>query len=199
MDIFPFCSHGVVYCIWPNGERSYGTGWLFGPNDVATSAHVVYDISLGGTPSSIRFYPGVNGPSLGTGYDAQNVSLSAEWQNAKDDRYDYAVFEVNSNIGNSRGFYGWSTSASVNNSVQVMGYPKSYELWADTRSVVNVDSSFVYYDVDETAGESGAPVYNTITQNVIGINKGNNGSSGYNWSVRINSEITNVLSYYRNK
>lgn len=198
MNIFPFCSHGVVYCTWPNGQRTYGTGWLFGPNDIATAAHVVYDITLGGAPSSIRFYPGVNGPSLGAGYDAKNVSLSAEWQNGENPRYDYAVFEINSNIGDSRGFYGWSSSASVNNSVQVMGYPESYELWADTRSVVGVDSSFVYYDVDTTEGESGAPVYNTISQNVIAIHRGGLDSTK-NRGVRINAEIANILSYYRNK
>ena len=35
---FPYCSYGVVSCTWPNGASSFGTGWLFGPNDVATIA-----------------------------------------------------------------------------------------------------------------------------------------------------------------
>ena len=38
---FPYCSYGVVSCTWPDGTSSFGTGWLFGPNDVAIAAHVV--------------------------------------------------------------------------------------------------------------------------------------------------------------
>ena len=46
---FPYCSYGVVSCTRPDGTSSFGTGWLFGPNDVATAAHVVYSQENGGS------------------------------------------------------------------------------------------------------------------------------------------------------
>ena len=96
---FPYCSYGVVSCTWPNGASSFGTGWLFGPNDVATAAHVVYSQENGGYPSSIIFYPGVNnsGSIVGASYKATIAVLPATYQSERDETKDYAFLSLNYN------------------------------------------------------------------------------------------------------
>jgi len=93
---FPYCSYGVVSCTRPDGTSSFGTGWLFGPNDVATAAHVVYSQENGGYPSSIIFYPGVNnsGSIVGASYKATIAVLPATYQSERDATKDYAFFIV---------------------------------------------------------------------------------------------------------
>ena len=86
-------------CTWPNGASSFGTGWLFGPNDVATAAHVVYSQENGGYPSSIIFYPGVNnsGSIVGASYKATIAVLPATYQSERDETKDYAFLSLNYN------------------------------------------------------------------------------------------------------
>lgn len=91
-----FKAYGVVSCTRPDGTSSFGTGGLFGPNDVATAAHVVYSQENGGYPSSIIFYPGVNnsGSIVGASYKATIAVLPATYQSERDATKDYAFFIV---------------------------------------------------------------------------------------------------------
>ena len=86
-------------CTWPDEASSFGTGWLFGPNDVATAAHVVYSQENGGYPSSIIFYPGVNnsGSIVGASYKATIAVLPATYQSERDETKDYAFLSLNYN------------------------------------------------------------------------------------------------------
>jgi len=88
-----------VSCTRPDGTSSFGTGWLFGPNDVATAAHVVYSQENGGYPSSIIFYPGVNnsGSIVGASYKATIAVLPATYQSERDETKDYAFLSLNYN------------------------------------------------------------------------------------------------------
>lgn len=83
----------------------------------ATAAHVVYSQENGGYPSSIIFYPGVNnsGSIVGASYKATIAVLPATYQSERDDTKDYAFLSLNSNIGNTLGYLGWTTSVSVGN------------------------------------------------------------------------------------
>ena len=89
----------IVSCTRPDGTSSFGTGWLFGPNDVATAAHVVYSQENGGYPSSIIFYPGVNnsGSIVGASYKATIAVLPATYQSERDETKDYAFLSLNYN------------------------------------------------------------------------------------------------------
>ena len=64
---------------------------FFGPNDVATAAHVEYSQENGGYPSSIIFYPGVNnsGSIVGASYKATIAVLPATYQSERDATKDY--------------------------------------------------------------------------------------------------------------
>lgn len=200
---FPYCSYGVVRCTWPDGTRTFGTGWLFDPNDVATAAHVVYDNERGGYPSSITFCPGVNksGSISGTSYSSTIAVLPATYQTERDETKDYAFLSLNSNIGNTLGYLGWTTSVSAGNTMALTGYPEEhmYELWEGVGQIQSTSGSFLRYTADSSGGVSGAAVYLTIPMKAAGFNHGGYEDASYNYGVKIDSTIASEMSYYRNK
>lgn len=200
---FPYCSYGVVSCTWPDGASSFGTGWLFGPNDVATAAHVVYSHENGGYPSSIIFYPGVNksGSIVGASYEATIAVLPATYQSERDDTKDYAFLSLNSNIGNTLGYLGWTTSVSVGNTMALTGYAGEhpYELWEGIGQIKSTSGSFLRYTADSSRGMSGGAIYLTIPMKAAGFNHGGYPGESYNYGVKINSSIANEMNYYKNK
>ena len=60
--------------------------------------------------------------------------------------YDYGVFSLDTNIGDSLGYFGWTTSATAGQTVQVLGYPDDkpqFELWLDGGQLESVGDLIV--------------------------------------------------------
>ena len=149
---------------------------------------------------SVVFYPGVNG-ALGViaGHTAKNYSVPQSYIDG-DITHDYGLFSINSNIGKDRGYFGWSTSASVGTTVQIAGYPCEHpnELWLAGKQIKKVTTNQLYYDVDATGGQSGSPVYTNPNQVVTAIHTyGTSSSVSYNSGTRINVGLSNLMSTYR--
>lgn len=154
-----------------------GTGWFIGPYAVITAAHAVFPREQGiytGWASNIEVVPGVNGTA--TPFSSFNSSLfycPDGWQSDGDVRLDYGVILLNQGVGSQVGTYGYATYADddLRSSIanlggypenQPDGTPASGTQWYAAGNIVNLDDSFVYYELDSLPGESGSCVYRNI-------------------------------------
>ncbi len=197
-SMLPFSGVGLVVATFGEKSVQRGTGWMFGPNDVATSAHITYSTKYGEFPTEVRFYPAQNG-ALGvrTGYIASNLVIPSNY--IKGDRsYDYSVFELNSSIGNTYGYFGWDAAISAGEVLHTVGYPDDkpkYEMWFTYGSVALVETRFFQHLLDTYTGQSGSPLYTPSDKRVRGIQRKSNKIN--NIAVRITADFANLLSSRR--
>lgn len=83
--------------------------------------------------------------------------LPATYQSERDATKDYAFLSLNSNIGNTLGYLGWTTSVSVGNTMALTGYAgeHAYELWEGIGQIKSTSGSFLRYTADSSGGMSG--------------------------------------------
>lgn len=115
---------------------------------------------------------------------------------------EYPIFiSINSNIGNTLGYLGWTTSVSVGNTMALTGYAgeHAYELWEGIGQIKSTSGSFLRYTADSSGGMSGGAIYLTIQMKAAGFNHGGYPGESYNYGVKINSSIANEMNYYKNK
>lgn len=201
----------------PNGSSHAGTGFMIGPSAVATAAHVVYNTNFGGDNyiESGKVYPAFADGSTPYGSAAiTEIVLYNAWTEDHDIEYDWAIIELNSNIGNNVGWLGLKYQSDSYNgtSISINGYP----------STVNGNLNRIMYRSDGTItgsytrllrstntnlfeGMSGGPVYiyssnSGYTAIAIATSavKTSSGSK-YNRFVRITQEVYTELIKYRNK
>lgn len=208
-----------------------GTGFLVGPKLVMTAAHCLYPTDDDGViydkVTEAIFYPGRNGNSTPYG-SAKGTVLhvptkykdSAPTYNKK---YDYAVMELNTAIGNTTGSFSTDanyivgTEGVINplnvtlagggafNSLKVTlaGYPgnetQNNKLYkhSGTASFENDDYIFSY-TIDTEGGQSGSPLY--LKQNgkfcVVGIHILGNSAAKQNYGRRITNAILQLVNKY---
>ncbi|MGA8761675.1 MAG: hypothetical protein WB562_02205 [Candidatus Sulfotelmatobacter sp.] len=164
----------------PNSLATFlASGWFIGPYAVVTAAHAVYPREPGiytGWASQVEVIPGLDGDSSTPPFGScmSNVFYCPDgWQSCGDLSLDYGVVLLSQGIGSQVGTYGYSTysdddlrSAVAN----LAGYPEykpdgspaQGTQWYDSASVVNVDDSFIYYNMGTQPGESGSCVYRNI-------------------------------------
>ncbi len=195
----PYSAIGRVRVTYFDGSSATGTGFLFGPNDVATAAHVLYN-DEGSIAREVAFWlPGVGGP-VAT-YTGTQLAIPEEFLDNHNSDYDWGMFHINSNIGNSVGYLGWTDNITINTTVQVIGYSSGQMLMAG-KQVKIITGTSILYDVDADNGQSGSPVINrTIDNRIVAIHVG--GGDVYddplNKGSRITSRMASVLNRYRNE
>lgn len=74
LNLYPTSSVGVIHVTYEDQSSTYGTGWLFGPNDVATAAHVLYNDD-GYIATDVEFRIG------GNTYTGTNIAVPGEYMN----------------------------------------------------------------------------------------------------------------------
>lgn len=143
------------------------TGWFIGPARVATAAHCVYDGSVGGFANTILVIPGRSGATAPFGsFNGASWSVSGGWITYGTPKYDYAVIDLNSNVGNTVGYFGymWTKDDSFyqGRKVTVRGYPgdKAYgTMWTMNGKIQTVQKKRLFYSIDTFGGQSGSPIY----------------------------------------
>jgi glutamyl endopeptidase len=153
-----------------------GTGWFIGPYAVITAAHAVYPQNPGGYSgwaAQIEVTPGLNGGASPYGSLVSSLFYCpAGWQSDGDVRLDYGVILLNKGMGSEVGTFGYATYSDSDISAamaNLAGYPLNPPdgsgqgtQWYGAGGVANLDDSFIYYDLDSLAGESGSCVYRNI-------------------------------------
>lgn len=159
------------------------TGWLYGPDIVATAAHCLYKEASFNPPGErpvdqLWAWPGRNGANAPFGScRAIDQYIAAEWiEGADADNIDwstdYAAVRLDCNIGDTVGWYGmWAPAAGsdvLGAPTTNRGYPQdkpagsvNAQQWfsEDEIRAVNADGGRVAYGHYTVGGSSGSPVY----------------------------------------
>lgn len=150
--------------------RGSGSGSLIGPNKVATVAHNLYHKEYGWA-ETVRVYPAVKynytdyGMAYGSTLYTYGGYISAATGSLKAQQRDVGVIKLNSNLGNTTGWYGYSTGRSSQH--RLNGYDGDM---ADGRTLITRGGSDTYqenglvkYPWRTTSGSSSGGVYNPST------------------------------------
>ena len=144
------------------------TGWFYGPNVVATAGHCVHQGGGGSRYTNVTVYPGYDNGSAPYGsYPAKWTASVVGWTVNGDERYDYGVIKLSTNVGNTVGWYGfWWQTASLNNTPSIiLGYPGDKAQDPKQTQWVAVDKTRVtqerqvFYKNDTFGGMSGSAVW----------------------------------------
>lgn len=200
-----------------NSNTMYvGTGFLVGKSTILTAGHCAY-IS-GKTITSIKFYPGKNGSSNPYGSNTvTNIHVPTKYKNAADTgnstdeaKYDYALLELNSEAGSKLGYFGlggYNTKYNIDNltntKATLVGYPGTpgnilYRHKA-TITGFNAGGYLMYYNMDSTGGQSGAPIikYTDGKYYIIGIHNGGFTDGSANIGRYITNNIYQLVNKYK--
>jgi glutamyl endopeptidase len=188
-----------------SGGRCSGT--MIGKDTVATAGHCVHTGgSSGRWRSGFRVYPGANGNYKPYGYcTAKRLHSVLGWTRDRNETYDYGAIKLNCNVGNTVGWFGFTTQNPLNLPAIVQGYPgdKPLTQWASSDKIRTISSRQVFYSNDTYGGMSGSAVwYDRNGPYMIGIHAyGTHGSGAhslYNHGTRIVSAVFNNLLNWRN-
>lgn len=199
----------IVYISYVSGGKSWRcSGWLYGPRDVATAGHCLYDKDLPGNEWSqqIVVTPGRYGSTAPFGScGASRIVTNSVWAGSEDYGYDYGYIRLSCNVGNATGWFGLRgiADSATDELATVTGYPgdrSGYTMWQASERVYDSFGTHVYYQTDTAAGQSGGPVWNDRTSCgncVIAIH--NVGlASDMNHGVRITNQVFNALMTWKN-
>jgi glutamyl endopeptidase len=198
-----------------NGGRC--TGWLYGPNVVATAGHCVHSGGTGGTwHTNVRVWPGRDGTAAPFGSCTARWLASVNgWTVNASELFDYGVIKLNCSIGNTVGWYGfWWQAASLDLLPTVIsGYPgdKPLEQWWSVDQVRVTQANQVFYANDTLGGMSGSPVWQdrppgsafcangpcVMAIHAYGLH-GPNPHGSFNHGTRIRQPVFNNLIMWRN-
>lgn len=197
---------GVCYLVtlWKNGDTTRATGYVIADYAIATSAHVVYISSRGGWCDYVKVYPSRKGSDYSEFgmHESTTITCSGEYIDGNTGAdYDYAVIEVESDIGSETGLFGWTTSAAVGNTVICTSYPGKVN--GDTvikqyRSTGTISSltalRIASKNVNAVDGSSGAPLYNSgyLAQGTV-----HGGTDSQTDCTRITSSIASLYAEFR--
>lgn len=166
-----------------SGVEFQGTGFLVGPHTILTNCHMVYDCSnkhnYGWFDSiSISFgtYKDSNGKIINPyGTITQFSSASCgSFRDTKDRNDDWALIDLNENIGNELGYFGVTSELSNDDSVTVVGYSGDLDrkMAYSNGNVSNVNTYKFDHNCDTTGGASGSPVIKKSNNLICGIHSG---------------------------
>lgn len=173
-NAFPYFATGLIRYLYKNEnddlKETNCTGFLQGPNVLVTSAHNVFgdfkDDNIGNSTfvNDIYFYPGRN--KNYTPYTVKGVSISIprEYYEEEDLNYDWAVIELEYDVGNYTGWYGkignWY---EYNSDVYSYGYPinKNNQMYYAPGKLKGKTNYIYKTTIDFTEGQSGSPLFMT--------------------------------------
>lgn len=190
-----------------SGGRCSGT--LIGPNTVVTAGHCVHSGGSGGSwyaTSSYLIYAGANGTSKPYGScTAKSLHSVSGWSSSGNEEFDYGAIKLNCTIGNTVGWYGYTSSVSTNLPAIIGGYPgdKPLTQWIHADKVRAITANQIFYSNDTTPGSSGSGVWwDSNGAVLIGIHAyGTHGSSPhslYNHGKRITASTLSNFDLWKN-
>jgi glutamyl endopeptidase len=156
------------------------SGFFYGPNIVATAGHCVHTGGPGGAwRTNVRVYPGYNAGVAPYGsFAAKWLASVTGWTSSSNELYDYGVVKLNSNVGNTVGWFGYfGQLASLTGTPSVVeGYPgdksPAKSQWTATDMVRSSSTEQIFYKNDTAGGESGSAVWHDRPPGSTGCSNG---------------------------
>lgn len=160
----------------PDGTRSRCSGFLIGEWVLATAGHCVFNRNssrgdIDWMPEeSYTAFVAVDGDDLNYGYCGVSELMSVEgWTSSGLVEYDYGAVLLNCGIGAATGWFGlrWSSGSHTGDPVRVTGYPGEHTpptMWTHNGDILGTANRRLFYGIDTTPGQSGAPVYGACSE-----------------------------------
>lgn len=189
-----------------SSDTFLATGWFIGPYAVMTAAHAVYPREAGGYvgwAAQVEVAPGLNGFPNPAPYGkavSDTFFCPKGWQNHGGHSFDYGVVLLNQPLGQTVGTYGFATYAAndlLTAKANLAGYPVDSPDGADPQgrqwyaggNLINIDNSFIYYDLSTQSGDSGSCVYRNIGNQSYAMAIHTSSDGGVNRGVRITDSV----------
>lgn len=177
-----------------------GTGWFAGPRTLITAGHCVFDArQMGGWAREIRLAPGRDRERTPFGIvTASRFSTLNTWVETQDADFDIAAIHLEAPILGLDEVFAIEAlpdSELRDTLVNVSGYPANpgggQELWWARNRIRDVTARRIFYDIDTSGGQSGAPVYRLeyvgARPSVVGIHAYGEGGTPASLPLRVNS------------
>jgi glutamyl endopeptidase len=159
----------AVVQITRNGA-AHCTGWLYGPDIVATAGHCVHSGGSGGAwyTGQLTIWPGRDGASAPYGScTARRLYSVTGWTVSGLEDHDYGAIKLNCTVGNNTGWFGywWQSASLAGASTLINGYPGDKPFgqhWRGdsvARTVAVSQTNQIFYSNDTIGGMSGSPIY----------------------------------------
>lgn len=112
--------------------------------------------------------------------------------------WDYGVVELNCSIGRTVGTFGYNASGYTGTSVSLTGFPGEKKpagsMWTENGKIDDRTDRQLYFTIDETSGQSGAPVYKGTSKGpvIVGVTNGGLTSPIWddtNYARRVDSDL----------
>ncbi|MBQ8964980.1 trypsin-like peptidase domain-containing protein [Ruminococcus sp.] len=160
-----------------NAPRS-ATGFIIDDHIIATAAHCVYDKEHSKWCSNMvvtAYSYDSSGNLISTPYSAVQAHIPAEYITNGNNKFDYALLTINSELSSAEHkYFNLGVSYNVNATnyanipLRVTGFRGDNTFYSGEGWVVgNSNSQCLHYSVDTGHGQSGAPVY-TVTKYKFG-------------------------------
>jgi glutamyl endopeptidase len=177
-----------------------GTGWFVGPATLVTAGHCVFDSAqMGGWAKRITITPGRDDENKPFGsIVSEKFSTVDKWKNEQNPDFDMAAIHLDKATGEQLGWFavGALTDDELTGyMVNISGYPAEpgggVQQWWSKNRIRQVRPRRIFYDVDTSGGQSGAPVYVYENENsppiVVGIHAYGIGGTPGDIPLRVNS------------
>ena len=184
------------------------SGTLIDADTVITAGHCVHSGGSNGSwypVGSYEIIPGADGESEPYGSCGATglYSVTGWTSNAKED-YDYGAIKLDCTIGNTVGWYGYTSSVAQNDPAIIGGYPGDKPLthWLSADKVRAMTTRQIFYSADTAGGNSGSAVWwDNNGAVMIGVHAyGTHGSGNhakYNHGTRITSSVKSNFDYWK--
>ncbi len=198
----------LVCTEYSNAGSSCGTGFFIGSNAIMTACHCTCYLDDAGNiceAKKITVYPGGN---YNTPYTVKRVihnvpTFGCYSASGTDYRQDWAILEINENIGDKYGYFDFDTEVTTNDTLTVTGFPSDKEVggklyqYTESGKAISIDSNRIHHKISLTFGNSGGPTYKTVNGKdvIVGIVTGHRNSENY--SSRIDEELYNNMTKIR--
>ncbi len=185
------------------------SGVMISKSTVSTAGHCLHKGSGGSggwyPRSSYKIYAGADGASKPYGVcTAKSLHSVTGWTNSGNEQFDYGAIKLNCTVGNTVGWYGFTTQKPKGKPSIVQGYPgdKPLQQWFSADKVARMDTNQIFYKNDTTGGVSGSAVWwDKKGPFMIGIHGyGKHGSGDhakFNHGKRITSATFNNLKAWK--
>jgi len=190
---FPWRAMTKLRMTFPSGRQFVCSGAMVSAKYTLTAGHCVFSHTEGGWATSIEVIPGLDGTykPYGSAY-ATRLRSYIGWTQNQDSNYDFALITLDRLIGNSTGWFGFASYATVDGLTgNLGGYPADRDggqrLYYHYGTINSSTANRVYYTTDTAGGQSGSGVYriNSGSRYIFAVHT--NGGTSSNSGTRITS------------